>query len=112
MGGHAAWRKRLKRGLLAKQSSGAICRHRPHLGRKGKDLELNRKGNILGGPRKKKRNKGALNKEEEDGVILHERNNYVKELFSNLFSKLRYIFQPSVILAIIALLYASFIFVK
>ena len=56
MGGHSAWRKRLKSGLLAKQGGGAICRHRPHLGRKGKEIEKNKKGNILGGPRKKKKN--------------------------------------------------------
>ena len=60
MGGHSAWRKRLAAGELAKQSGGAICRHRPHLGRKGKDREVERKGNINGGPRKKKRNKARI----------------------------------------------------
>ena len=60
MGGHSAWRKRLASGELAKQSGGAICRHRPHLGRKGKDREVERKGNINGGPRKKKRNKARI----------------------------------------------------
>ena len=60
MGGHSAWRKRLAAGELAKQSGGAICRHRPHLGRKGKDREVERKGNIKGGPRKKKRNKANI----------------------------------------------------
>ena len=60
MGGHSAWRKRLAAGELAKQSGGAICRHRPHLGRKGKDREVERKGNIHGGPRKKKRNKARI----------------------------------------------------
>ena len=60
MGGHSAWRKRLAAGELAKQSGGAICRHRPHLGRKGKDREVERKGNINGGPRKKKRNKAKI----------------------------------------------------
>ena len=57
MGGHSAWRKRIKNGELAKQSGGAICRHRPHLGRKGKDIEKNKRGNILGGPNKKKKKK-------------------------------------------------------
>ena len=56
MGGHSAWRKRLKAGLLAKGSGGAICRHRPHLGPKGKEeREQLRKGNINGGPNKKKK---------------------------------------------------------
>ncbi len=62
MGGHSAWRKRLKAGLLAKGSGGAICRHRPHLGPKGKEeREQLRKGNINGGPNKKK-NKRELTK--------------------------------------------------
>jgi hypothetical protein len=43
-------------GDTAKGSGGAIMRHRPHLGRKGKDLKLNRKGHIAGGnPKKKKK---------------------------------------------------------
>jgi len=62
MGGHSAWRKRVATGELAKQSGGAICRHRPHLGRKGKDREVERKGNINGGPRKKKRNKVKIDR--------------------------------------------------
>lgn len=53
MGGHSAWRKRLGNGELAKGYAGAICRHRPHLGRKGKDLIKNRKGWIGGGNPKK-----------------------------------------------------------
>lgn len=58
MGGHSAWRKRVANGELAKGYSGAICRHRPHLGRKGKDLIKNRKGHIGGGnPKKKKKKK-------------------------------------------------------
>lgn len=66
MGGHAAWRKRVARGELAKGSGGAIMRHRPHRGRKGKDLILNRKGHIGGGnPKKKQKNK---DKEEEEDV--------------------------------------------
>lgn len=68
MGGHSAWRKRLAAGMNAKGMGGAICRHRPHFGRKGKDLVKNRKGNIGGGnPKKvKKRTKGQ--DIEEDGV--------------------------------------------
>lgn len=59
MGGHSAWRKRVANGELAKGSGGAILRHRPRLGRKGKDLALNRKGNLggHGNPKKKTRNK-------------------------------------------------------
>ena len=67
MGGHSAWRKRLANGELAKQSGGAICRHRPHLGRKGKDREVERKGNINGGPRKKKRNKARIDADNKKG---------------------------------------------
>ena len=58
MGGHSAWKKRVAAGGLAKAgSAGAIARHRPRNGRKGKDLKLNRKGNIAGGNPKKKKNK-------------------------------------------------------
>jgi hypothetical protein len=54
MGGHSAWRKRVAEGGLAKEGTGgAIARHRPRWGRKGKDLKLNRKGNIAGGNPKK-----------------------------------------------------------
>jgi hypothetical protein len=58
MGGHAAWRKRVAAGGLAKGSGGAALRHRPRLGRRGADLELNRKGNLggHGNPKKKTRN--------------------------------------------------------
>jgi hypothetical protein len=48
MGGHAAWRKRVAAGDLAKGSGGAALRHRPRFGRKGSDLALNRLGNIGG----------------------------------------------------------------
>ena len=65
MGGHSAWRKRLADGELAKQSGGAICRHRPHLGRKGKDREVERKGNIKGGPRKKKSKKAKIDMDKK-----------------------------------------------
>lgn len=58
MGGHAAWRKRVAAGDLAKGSGGAALRHRPRLGRKGADLALNRLGNLGGhGNPKKKPNK-------------------------------------------------------
>lgn len=54
MGGHSAWRKRVAEGGLAKEGTGgAIARHRPRWGRKGKDLKLNRKGSIGGGNPKK-----------------------------------------------------------
>lgn len=66
MGGHSAWRKRLARGELAKQSSGAISRHRPHFGRKGKDLIKNRKGHIAGGnPKKKARRNVGLGNDDD-----------------------------------------------
>ncbi len=53
MGGHSAWRKRVRNNELAKQGGGAICRHRPRF---GKTIHLNqKKGKILGGPKKKKR---------------------------------------------------------
>ena len=58
MGGHSAWRKRVASGEPAKGCGGAILRHRPRLGRRGKDLALNRKGNIAGGnPKKKKKSR-------------------------------------------------------
>mmetsp|Transcript_22459 Transcript_22459/g.33599 ORF Transcript_22459/g.33599 Transcript_22459/m.33599 type:complete len:124 (+) Transcript_22459:104-475(+) len=53
MGGHSAWRKRVKNGELAKQGGGAICRHRPHFGKKIHPNQ--KKGEILGGPRKKRK---------------------------------------------------------
>lgn len=67
MGGHSAWRKRVEKGGLAKGSGGAILRHRPRLGRKGKEqLALNRKGNLggHGNPKKKseKKKRQAANK--------------------------------------------------
>lgn len=80
MGGHNAWRKRVKNGLLAKEGGGgAICRHRPRLGRRGKDLILNRKGHILGGSNKKKkireRRSMPTNKNKDanlkEGKVLH-----------------------------------------
>jgi hypothetical protein len=67
MGGHSAWRKRVANGELAKQYSGAISRHRPHLGRKGKDLIKNRKGHIAGGNPKKQKNNRSVALSEEGG---------------------------------------------
>lgn len=64
MGGHSAWRKRVAAGQPAKGRGGAIARHHPHLGRKGEDLKLNRKGNIAGGNPKKM--KGRRNTSRED----------------------------------------------
>ena len=57
----------MEAGLTAKQSGGAIIRHRPHLGRKGKDLIKNRKGHIGGGNPKKqpKRNNNNNNNNKE-----------------------------------------------
>ncbi|KAG7352191.1 hypothetical protein IV203_028964 [Nitzschia inconspicua] len=56
MGGHAAWRKRVAKGGLAKEGTGgAIARHRPRMGRRGEDIKLNKKGNIAGGNPKKKK---------------------------------------------------------
>jgi hypothetical protein len=56
MGGNSAWKKRVASGGLAKGSGGASLRHHPHLGRRGKDLALNRKGNLGGhGNPKRKR---------------------------------------------------------
>jgi hypothetical protein len=67
MGGHSAWRKRVAAGGLAKQgSAGAIARHRPHFGRKGEDLKLNRKGNIAGGNPKTKKFKQNQQKREAE----------------------------------------------
>lgn len=54
MGGHSAWKKRAAAGGLSKDcAGGAILRHHPRLGRKGKDLALNRLGNIGGRPNPK-----------------------------------------------------------
>lgn len=66
MGGHSAWRKRVANGELAKQYGGAIGRHRPHFGRKGKDLILNRKGHIGKGNPKKRRNLGVASSKQDE----------------------------------------------
>lgn len=57
MGGHQAWRKRVAEGELMKGAGGAAMRHHPRLGRRGKDLALNRKGNIGGRPNPKRKDK-------------------------------------------------------
>ena len=65
MGGHAAWRKRVAAGDLAKGMGGAIMRHRPRWGRKKEELILNRKGHIAGGnPKKKKKRKSHDTKDQ------------------------------------------------
>jgi hypothetical protein len=72
MGGHSAWRKRVARGELAKGSGGAICRHRPHFGRKGKEREKERKGNVAGGnPKKKKKCRREEDAAESNGSVHH-----------------------------------------
>ena len=65
MGGHAAWRKRVARGELAKGAGGAALRHRPRWGRRGADLALNRKGNLGGHGNPKKKSKRGLGSKEE-----------------------------------------------
>ena len=62
MGGHAAWRKRVARGELAKGAGGAALRHRPRWGRRGADLALNRKGNLggHGNPKKNAKKRSRL----------------------------------------------------
>ena len=66
MGGNSAWKKRVANGELAKGSGGAIARHRPRWGRKGKDLILNRKGHIGGGNPKKKKTKKRDDDDDDD----------------------------------------------
>lgn len=73
MGGHSAWRKRVEAGELAKGRGGAIARHRPHFGRKGEDLKLNRKGNIAGGnPKKSKSTKSQLSPQDNMGTSMSQ----------------------------------------
>jgi len=80
MGGHNAWRKRVKNGLLAKEGGGgAICRHRPRLGARGKDILLNRKGNIGGGPNKKKKNRDRKQKADQQLKSLGNGGNVVDD---------------------------------
>eukprot|EP00980_Cylindrotheca_fusiformis_P002535 scaffold596_cov87-Cylindrotheca_fusiformis.AAC.5 len=83
MGGHSAWRKRVAAGGLAKEGSGgAIARHRPRWGRKGKDLKLNRKGNIAGrGNPKKKKKKSSFQQQQESETNI-ESSSHVRVPFS------------------------------
>jgi len=76
MGGHSAWRKRVANGELAKQGGGAICRHRPHLGRKGKDLIKNRKGFIgSGNPKKLKKYDAITDTITDEGLLTSSNRN-------------------------------------
>lgn len=72
MGGHAAWRKRVANGGLAKGSGGAALRHRPRWGLRGKDLALNRKGNLGGqaNPKRKSKMKAKKGSSEQEGFSL------------------------------------------
>ena len=73
MGGHAAWRKRVKNGDLAKGSGGAICRHRPHFNR-GKPIL--KKGQLRGGnPKKKKKGKYGVELDKSDNEEIDESSN-------------------------------------
>ncbi|KAL7555778.1 hypothetical protein ACA910_012299 [Epithemia clementina (nom. ined.)] len=75
-GKNKAWKRRVLRGELAKGAGGAICRHRPRLGRRGADLILNRKGFIAGGnpkkmkKRNKARNSNAQHKEKDASLAV------------------------------------------
>ncbi len=80
MGGHSAWRKRIAAGELAKGSGGAIARHRPHFGRKGEDLKLNRKGNIAGGNPKKRKSSKAQTDEERNNSLDSTKNSTEPDL--------------------------------
>mmetsp|Transcript_7842 Transcript_7842/g.11283 ORF Transcript_7842/g.11283 Transcript_7842/m.11283 type:complete len:109 (+) Transcript_7842:92-418(+) len=71
MGGHAAWKKRLKNGLLAKQSGGAICRHRPHFGAQG-IIVNNKKGSIGGGNPKKMKGKKIKQRTKDESSSLED----------------------------------------
>lgn len=75
MGGNSAWKKRVANGELAKGSGGAIARHRPRWGRKGKDLILNRKGHIAGGNPKKKKTKKRNDGDNNADIISPTSNN-------------------------------------
>mmetsp|Transcript_14256 Transcript_14256/g.18612 ORF Transcript_14256/g.18612 Transcript_14256/m.18612 type:complete len:123 (-) Transcript_14256:272-640(-) len=85
-GGHSAWKKRVARGELAKGAGGAIARHRPHLGRTGKDLILNRKGHIAGGnPKKlkKQQRRALLLRLEQEQKRISNGGGKVKKLSEN-----------------------------
>jgi preprotein translocase subunit Sss1 len=65
-------------GELAKGRGGAIARHRPHFGRKGKDLKLNRKGNIAGGNPKKSNSKAGVQAEQRVLAGVKESKSYLE----------------------------------
>lgn len=114
MGGHSAWRKRIKNGELAKQGGGAICRHRPHLGRKGKDIEKNKKGNILGGPNKKKRKKMKLGHEEQQIMNHRDQNDENSEYILHEGAESKYFDTQgrSRVLLFMMVLFIVFLFIK
>jgi hypothetical protein len=104
MGGHQAWRKRLANGELAKGFSGAICRHRAHLGRKGKDLIKNRKGHIgLGNPKKLKSRAKKLESRTVEKVDNDEKDELVIEPNRNLSSR---VLGTTCLLVLLSLLYS------
>ena len=75
-----AWKRRVQRGELAKGAGGAICRHRPRLGRRGPDLILNRKGFIAGGnPKKKKKRRTENNSHVPDAKEIEANNTKADE---------------------------------
>ncbi len=64
MGGHSAWRKRVKAGLLAKEGGGgAIARHRPRFGRMGLFKDPSKWSNN----KKKKRRNMNMNAKKKNG---------------------------------------------
>jgi hypothetical protein len=88
MGGHAAWRKRVAAGELAKGSGGAALRHRPRLGRKGADLALNRLGNLggHGNPKRKITKRTAVvNRQKTTDSLLSDFHNQRQVLSILLF---------------------------
>ena len=108
MGGHSAWKKRAAAGGLSKDcAGGAILRHHPRLGRKGKDLALNRLGNIGGRPNPK--NKRARARQsfqvEEHGDNNHRQ---FQQLLSCGASRTFHIFAALAILALYSLVAMRF----
>ena len=72
MGGHSAWRKRVARGELAKGMGGAIMRHRPRWGPKGKEaIARQRRG--YNNPKRRKRIVSADKVKEERGTFNFQR---------------------------------------
>lgn len=68
MGGHTAWRKRVANGELAKGLGGAIMRHRPRWGPKGKEaLARQRRG--YDNPKKRgKKNQQTKNENDSETI--------------------------------------------